>query len=180
MSRRTSPCMNKTTLILSPYSRNLRTLGQNAKNYPYWSEVISGLVKLFPIKVLQVCYKSGDKGLIETKVHPDVDYLFFSSVHDLVPYLRMPSVWASVDNFFPHLCSAVGGLPGVVIFSKSDPDIFGYKTNINLHSCPPRFRPDQFNLWEDCAFDEEAFPAVPEVIGAIKSLILQRFDGLRT
>lgn len=173
--------MSRPTLIISPYSRPLKSLGINPKNFLQWEIVVDGLLARFPtLKILQVCYKSGEKGLIDSKIHPDTDYLFFSSVHDLGPYFRMPIVWASVDNFFPHLCAVSKGPPGVVIFSKSDPSIFGYPTNHNLHSIPTRFRPNQFDFWEACNYDPDAFPSANSVIDAIGSFIVQRLDASRT
>lgn len=70
--------------------------------------------------------------------------------------------WVSVDSFLPHLAHHVGKT-GVVIFSRSDPNIFGYEENTNILKSRDFLRKDQFAMWEIDTHIPEAFPE-PETV----------------
>lgn len=70
--------------------------------------------------------------------------------------------WVSVDSFLPHLAHHVGK-PGVVIFSRSDPNIFGYEENTNILKSREFLRKDQFAMWEADTHIPDAFPD-PEIV----------------
>lgn len=167
------------SLVLSPYSRPLRSLGPNPKNFPHWEEVVDTLLSRFNLVVKQEVYLYKGQPSSD-RVHSKVQVLPFTSVHQLVSPILESTCWASVDNFLPHLCNLIKADPGVVVFSKSDPSIFGYHYNKNLHSLAPRFRPDQFNLWEQCQYDDAAFPLVQSVVDAITDIIQARRNRLST
>jgi len=73
----------------------------------------------------------------------------------------------SVDNFFPHFCNHYNLKSGIVIFSKSDPKIFGYKQNKNLLKDVKYLRPDQFGLWDSCNYEQDAFVLPQQIIDNI-------------
>ena len=52
---------------------------------------------------------------------------------------------------------------GIVIFSKSDPKVFGYEQNINLLKDKKYLRSKQFDIWEAEEFDKDSF-VTPDVI----------------
>lgn len=85
---------------------------------------------------------------------------------DLREYIKGYNLFISVDNFFPHFCNHYG-LTGIVIFSKSDPKIFGYHNNMNILGDEKFLRMDQFGLWESCDYVEEAFPPPEQVMAAV-------------
>jgi ADP-heptose:LPS heptosyltransferase len=60
------------------------------------------------------------------------------------------------DSFLPHLL-APSRRKLIVLFSKSDPDIFGYPHNINLLKDKELLRPDQYRVWSQCMYDPNAF-----------------------
>lgn len=64
--------------------------------------------------------------------------------------------WISVDTYWQHF-AWLHQKPGVVIFSQSDPEIFGHEENINLLKDVRYLRPNQFSTWEDSWYNEEAF-----------------------
>ncbi len=64
--------------------------------------------------------------------------------------------WLTVDSFLPHLAQHQHK-PGVVIWSVSDPLIFGYRENLNLLKDRAYLRSNQWAVWEDCAYNTEAF-----------------------
>lgn len=62
---------------------------------------------------------------------------------------------------------------GIVLFAKSDPEIFGYPENINLLKDKKYLRWDQFGPWEATDFVEEAFFKPDRVMVELKALILK-------
>jgi hypothetical protein len=148
-------------IIISPYSQRLKDDKKNAKNYPYWNEVISSIKHNNHITQIGVSYETKLEGVHDFKTN-----LNFKQLEELV---RSSDIWMSVDNFFPHFCNSIG-IRGIVIFSKSDPKIFGYPTNINLLKDRSYLRPDQFGLWNACEFDETAFLDPRVIIELISKL----------
>lgn len=74
----------------------------------------------------------------------------------------------SVDNFFHHFAHWYS-FTGVVLFSQSDPEIFGYRDNINLLKDRKYLRKDQFQIWEASEYNPVAYVEPNEVIKAINS-----------
>lgn len=138
-------------VILSPYSRKLRNMdGQNPKNYDKWEEVVN-LLKKENVEVIQVGLLNEDKinGVKEFQTN-----LSFSQLKDL---LFKCDTWMSVDNFFNHFATYHKKTPGVVVFGRSDPNIFGYPENYNLLKNRKYLRKDQFNIWEAIKYSSEVF-----------------------
>jgi len=81
---------------------------------------------------------------------------------DLKELVKQTNFFISVENFFPHFCHHYGR-SGAVIFSRSDPKIFGYPENLNLLKDKKYLRSDQYGLWESCERQEDAFLAPEEI-----------------
>jgi hypothetical protein len=113
---------------------------QTAKSYPYWNEFLT-LAKGYEIKKIE--------GMLEEQ-----------AIIDLVNWCN---VWISIDTFLPHLVRRHNLKPGIVIWGKSDPLIFGYKENANLLKDRKYLRTEQFRWWFDEKHDPDVFVA-PEVI----------------
>lgn len=135
-------------VIISPYSRALRNGKRNPKNYPFWESVISMLQRK-KIHVIQ----AGVSG--EEKFSAN-EFAFDKSLEELAEIIKVCRTWSSVDNFFQHYCYILG-IPGVVIFGRSDPNIFGHKENENLLKDRSYLREKQFNFWEQVEYSEECF-----------------------
>jgi ADP-heptose:LPS heptosyltransferase len=135
-------------VLISPYSRKLRD-GENPKNYPYWTEVII-LLKTLNIQVVQIMW-TGDSVL------PGVDEIVINpSVNTLKETLDSCNTFVTVDSFFQHF-AAYHNRSGIVVWSKSDPNIFGYKHNENVYKSIEYFRNDQFGVWSGSDYDQAAF-----------------------
>lgn len=150
------------TVIISPYSQRMRNGNRNPKNFPFWSDVVAQL-KGHGIRITQI-------GLAyEDPIGADefLTNLSLKQIEELVPQAH---TWAAVDNFFPHLCNIVGR-PGVVVFGKSDPLIFGYPQNVNLLKNRAYLRHQQFDIWETEQFDPNVFVGSDEVVSSIIKLI---------
>lgn len=119
---------------------------QTAKSYPYWDAVVSML---------------GSHDLSEIKGILPLD--------QVVGYVNWCDVWVSIDSFLPHLVEFHGLKPGVVLWGKSDPSIFGYPRNVNLLKDRSRLRPDQFRWWNDVIPSKEDFYEPALVVEAILS-----------
>ena len=128
---------------------------ENPKNYPYWPE----LIKMIEEPIIQI----GVEG--ETQLVPDFrKNLSMDQLGELVKECR---TWIGVDSFFQHLCWDQGK-PGVVIFSQSDPNIFGHKENINVLKDRKYLRQQQFWLWTQAEYLIEAYVSPEEVFSKIR------------
>lgn len=142
-------------IIISPYSKQLRSGKMNPKNYPYWKELIKLLSQE---NIIQV-------GITEEQKLVD-DFRKNLSLDELLLLIKECKYWISVDNFFPHLAHHVKK-PGVVLFGCSDPKIFGYQENLNILKNRSLLRPNQFDTWENCVFNPNIFVKPDEIIKQI-------------
>lgn len=164
-------------ILISPCSQKLRvkeneSLRNNPKNYPYWLQVIESL-KTKGYTTLQV----GVAGEPDFKA----DELYKGlSLHNLHNLLCTCDTWISVDNFFGHFATYYKK-PGIVIFGRSDPKLFGYEQNINLLKDRKYLRQNQFDIWENDIFTEEAFVAADVVVDAVEEMLqlLQGNDAVK-
>ena len=145
-------------ILISPYAKPLRNgVANHPKNYPHWQEVVSGLNGE---EIIQI--GAGDEKAISPKVKM-MKNLSFIAIEGLVRQCR---IWISIDTFLPHLAHHVGK-PGIVLWGQSDPNIFGYKENINLLKDRKYLKPNQFLIWEQCEYNADAFVSPQMVIDAI-------------
>ena len=150
------------TVIISPFSKLLRNNERNPKNYPFWKDVV-GLLKEKGIHIIQIGVLGEEQiGAHEVKLN--------LKLKELETLLDKSDTFVSVDNFFNHFASYYGK-KGVVIFSRSDPNIFGYSQNINLLKDRKHLRSNQFELWEQDSFNLDAFIDPISVVQAIESLL---------
>lgn len=152
---------NSRVVVISPYSRKLRNGKNNAKNYCYWQQLIDMLVEN-GWRVVQLGV--GD----EKKFDNATSYAFNLKLKEIKALIMSADTWIAVDNFLQHFLAEMVWKPGIVIWGRSDPEIFGYKHNINLLKDKKYLRPDQFNIWEAIDFSEECFVLPNEVIAHIK------------
>jgi ADP-heptose:LPS heptosyltransferase len=146
-------------VVISPYSKVLRNGKENAKNYPYWPELVK-LLKDQGIYVIQI-------GINGEKTISGVDEERFNNpLVELEKLVKECDTWISVDNFFQHFCY-VCNKPGIVLFGRSDPNIFGHKENINLLKDRKNLRERQFNIWEEVEYSKDVFVEPSVVMDSI-------------
>jgi ADP-heptose:LPS heptosyltransferase len=138
-------------IIIAPYAQKLRNGKENPKNYPYWKE----LIELIQEPIIQV----GVEG--ETKLVDDCR--FNLSIKDLKDLINKCKTWIGVDSMFQHLAWHCGK-KGIVLWSQSDPLIFGHKENTNLLKDRIYLRENQFLWWENTDHNPDAFIKPDEVI----------------
>ena len=155
-------------VVLSLQSRKMRNGKVNPKDYPYAKELIE-LLKQNGIYTVHV-RTSEDAALPVDEVKTDL------SLKQLAEVINECDAFISVDNFIQHYATYLGK-KGVVIYSLSDPAVFGYKQNVNLLKDKKYLRPDQFLWWEIETAIPEAFVKPYEVYGAVYQLTHKKDKG---
>ena len=137
-------------IIISPYAKKLVNGKKNPKNYPYWKELIA----LIDEPIIQI----GIEG--EEQLTPDFrKNLPISKLRSLIQECR---TWIGVDSFFQHLAWSENK-PGIVLWSVSDPLIFGHTENINLLENRVYLAKNQFLWWDFTEHDASKF-VKPEIV----------------
>lgn len=138
-------------IIISPFAKKLVNGKENPKNYPHWKE----LIRLISEEIVQV----GIEG--EEQLVPDFrKNLPISELRQLISQCR---IWVGVDSFFQHLawdCKK----PGIVLWSVSDPLIYGHPENINLLKNRAYLAQNQFLWWDFTEYNADAFVKPAEVL----------------
>lgn len=138
-------------IIIAPFAQKLSSGKENPKNYPYWKK----LVDLIEQPIVQVG-RSGEHQLVH-------DFKADLSIPDLRQLIRECTTWIGVDSFFQHLAWDEEK-PGIVLWSVSDPLIFGHPENVNLLKHRDYLAPNQFLHWDYTKHNPEAFVEPQEVI----------------
>ena len=145
-------------ILFAPFARKLRNGGINPKNYP-WPNNLVALLEKRGNEVIQIGVKEEEK--VATRFETD---LSFQEVSRL---LEECDTFVAVDSFLQHAAWSIGKR-GTVIFSQSDPKIFGHRIHNNLLKDRKYLRPNQFDLWESTEKNDEAFFDWDEVYERMK------------
>jgi ADP-heptose:LPS heptosyltransferase len=169
--------MSKTVLI-SPFASALRNGKDSPKNFPHWKELVGMLLDEY--NVIQIG-ASKDSPIIppfKSDLHsfatgqlPDFQFVQNAPLPQIRQMIKDTDTWISVDSFLQHMNEYYDRKKGIVIWSQSDPRIFGYKHNVNLLKDRKYLRDKQFWLWEQCEYNADAFVTAEEVFKAVKTLI---------
>lgn len=137
-------------VIISPYSSKVADGKTNAKNYPYWPELVA-LLNRDGYKVIQI----GVTG--EERITGVSEFLVDLSYGQLADLGHQCATWIAVDNFWPHFCHASKLRRGIVLWGVSDPKIWGYPENVNLLRGRDFLRQHQFQTWNEIDYNPNAF-----------------------
>jgi ADP-heptose:LPS heptosyltransferase len=148
-------------ILISPYSRPLQSGKPNPKNYPYWKQLIE-LIK-DNNDTIQIGLM-GEEKLVD-------DCRFNLSAVEIEQLVKQCDFFISIDSFLPHLAHYVGK-KGIVIFSQSDPNIFGYKENVNILKDRSYLRPNQFATWDESVYDKSAYKSPDYISHIVKDFTL--------
>jgi len=152
------------SVVLAPFACSLPDGKVNPKNFPIseWKILVEMLRKA-DIYTVQIG-AAGEPfiGADEMQFNPTNDTLK-QIVNDMDSFV-------SVDTYFQHFAT-FHGKKGVVIFSQSDPNIFGHSSNVNLLKTNDSLRVEQFQLWTQTDYDESAFPNVINVFEEVMKLL---------
>jgi hypothetical protein len=155
----------KVEIILAPYSAGLRTGNPNPKNFPHWPLAVSRLRDI-GYEVVQI----GTVG--ENRIEGVSQFIQNWPLKKLRVVLEDADCFLTIDSFLPHFIYAEKiNKRGVVVFSQSDPAIFGHPQNINLLKSREYLRPLQYQDWVSATYNEAAFVSAEEVVNAVVSLV---------
>jgi ADP-heptose:LPS heptosyltransferase len=138
-------------IIISPYSKPLINKKRNPKNYPYWKE----LIRLIEEPIIQVGVE-GEEQLVP-------DFKKNLSLDELGSLVDQCTTWISCDSFFQHFCWDRKKY-GIVLWSVSDPNIFGHPENTNLLLDRKNLATNQFLWWDFTEYDATKFVLPEEVV----------------
>ena len=147
-------------IVISPYSKKLLNGKENPKNYPYWEELIQRIPKQIPIVQVGI---EGEKQLVD-------DFRKNLPLSELKKLIKQCYTWISCDSFFQHLGWSEGK-QGIVLWSVSDPNIFGHPENINLLKDRSYLAENQFLWWEFVNHNPDAFVSPEEVFYNLQNKI---------
>jgi ADP-heptose:LPS heptosyltransferase len=145
-------------IIIAPFAQKLRNGKENPKNYPYWEQLIS----LIDEPIVQVGVH-GEKQLVP-------DFRPNLPTGGLTELLNQSKAWISVDSFFQHWAWH-NNKKGVVLWSVSDPKIFGHPENINLLKSRDFLAKNQFLWWEEVPYNADNGVDPEVAANAIKGLV---------
>ena len=144
----TEPRVIKKVVLISPWSHKLPNGKENPKNFPYWEELVT-MMKNSGCYIIQI-------GVNGEKLVGADEVVFNASFDRLKVLLDNADTFVSVDSFFPHFAH-YHNKHGIVIFSQSDPKLFGYPENLNVLKSTDYLRKEQFWLWTQAEFNNDAF-----------------------
>jgi ADP-heptose:LPS heptosyltransferase len=147
-------------IIISPYSKALNNGNTNPKNYPFWEELIAWIQINIGFDIVQVGIE-GEKQLVE-------DFRKNLSIEQLKDLIQECHTWIGCDSFFQHL-AWIMRKKGIVLWSVSDPNIFGHPENINLLKDKSYLVENQFLWWEYVPHNPDAFVKPQEVVKYIQT-----------
>lgn len=137
-------------ILIAPYAKKLRTGKPNPKDYPYWPK----LIQMIEGPIVQVGV-DGEEGLVE-------DFRKNLPIAELRNLIRQCKTWIGCDSFFQHLAWDEKK-PGIVLWSVSDPLIFGHPENVNLLKSRSYLAANQFLWWELIEHKSDRF-VEPQVV----------------
>ena len=143
-------------IIIHPFSKALPSGKVNPKNFPYWQELVAMIDE--PIVQIGV---TGERQLVD-------DFRCDLPIAELRNLIKECRTWVGVDSFFQHLCWTENK-PGVVLWSVSDPMIFGHPENTNLLKDRRFLNPNQFLWWDATEFNIDSFLLPVEIIPHIQA-----------
>ena len=137
-------------IIIHPFAKPLRNGKTNPKNYPNWKQLISMINE--PIIQIGV---EGEEQLV-------YDFRKNLPIPELRKLIQECRIWIGVDSFFQHLAWDEGK-SGIVLWSVSDPLIFGHPENTNLLENRDNLSKNQFLWWEATEHNPSYF-VKPEIV----------------
>jgi len=138
-------------ILIHPFAKPLVNGKRNPKNYPYWKELIA----LIDEPIIQIGV-DGEEKLVE-------DFRKNLSILELRHLLNECRTWIGIDSFFQHLAWDCGK-QGIVLWSVSDPIIYGHPENTNLLKDRVYLAKNQFLWWDFTEYNIDAFIKPEEVV----------------
>lgn len=154
-------------ILLTPYGSLRKDGKNNAKNYPYFAEVIDIVKKSIPnVNFIQPIT---GQGIIKGATPAIMD---LKEVENFL--LEKAHTWLSVDTFTQHMVNSLPFIkPGVVVFGPSDPELFGYRYNVNLLKSRNCLIPNQYQTWNEIDYNKDVFIDPEKVAIALMETLMK-------
>jgi ADP-heptose:LPS heptosyltransferase len=137
-------------ILVHPFAKPLRNGKTNPKNYPYWKELLFFIDE----PVIQIG--------VEGEEQLTTDFRKNLPISELRSLIQECRTWIGVDSFFQHLAWSERK-SGIVLWSVSDPLIFGHLENTNLLENRVYLAKNQFLWWEATEHNASSF-VKPEIV----------------
>lgn len=151
--------MEKKIILIQPFTRPNRHGGMGAKQFAHFPE-LAAILNYTGWHTIQIGVQ-GEADIGCNEFHKNQNFT------QIIALLKRCDIWLSIDSFLQHAAHSINK-QGVVIWSVSDPEIFGYKENINLLKDRKYLRKNQFNIWFDEPYNEDAFVSYMDVLKEIE------------
>lgn len=135
---------------------------ENAKNYPFWNELIKAIKLTYPkMKVIQT-------GLGMEPALDGIDEKRSDlTLQQLRELLLGSKTFISSDTYLQHL-GAKYNKRGIVLWGQNNPKCFGHKLHENLYVNSQYFRKDIWSIWQGVSRINESFVRPGVVLAALK------------
>lgn len=133
-------------IIIAPFAQKLKNGNWNPKSpsIQYWKNLVSKINN----PIIQVGV-DGEEQLVP-------DFRKNLCIPELQALLSECDAWIGVDSFFQHLAWQAGKR-GIVLWSVSNPKIFGHPENVNLLKDDENMVKNQFLWWENVPHSDDNF-----------------------
>lgn len=146
------------TILVQTIPQKLPSGKNNPKYWDYFKQLIA-LLKYQGWNTVQVGSDATENLDCHT-FHKNLNY------NQILELLCSSTTWISVDSMLQHMADRIKK-PGIVIWSRSSPKLFGYDYNHNILVDEKYLRTDQYGIWENCEYHAEAFPRYEKILELI-------------
>ena len=155
--------MESKPILIFPWAKRLRKepFQHNPKDYNAWPELVR-LLREEGFKTIQISLPG------EEEIGAD-ELITGKSLKEISEMIKDSQTVITIDSFANHLCWNLKKR-AVVLFSQSDPRIYGHDSNMNLLKDRKYLRQGykQFDTWESAEYLAEAFMSPKEVVEKMK------------
>jgi len=120
-----------------------------AKEWPFFEELISLNPEVNFVEVL-----------IEGQNPTKGAAAMYGTRKEILQELKDSDMFISIDSWLQHLASMQTDKLGLVIFSRSNPAIFGYPKFANVFENTKYFKSNPYEAWSPVDIMTEAFPSI--------------------
>lgn len=148
-------------ILIQPYAampKDATELGKNPKDWPYFDKLIEAMPQH---EWLQIGF--GNKPIKGAKE-------LVTNRKGVIALIEECDTWISVDTWLQHVATLTCRKRGIVLFSKSEPNMFGHPQNINLLKSK-MYVQSPYAEWLAANYSAAAFVSVEKVIEAVNEVL---------
>jgi ADP-heptose:LPS heptosyltransferase len=148
-------------ILLQPYSAiptDAKELGKNPKDWPFFNELIEAMPQHQFIQIGVGNKPYNGAAVINT------------DRKGVIQLINECDTWICVDTWLQHVATLTCKKRGIVIFSRSEPKMFGHPQNINLLKSQ-MYVQDPYKMWLAANYSAAAFVSVDKVVEAVNEIL---------